>query len=188
MVPYVRLQDHFMKEKSHFPYTPESGEPSLDEGIAAFPPPEPSLLPGPRNAASQPWALCNILFCCFFKRSPWDCLYLLFSIMKIVSLAWGKHKVKMLKIYCSGLLLKRDFAVRGQSLLCHARVSSLSWVLQCMSTSNIFCNFCRIFLSAGLLFETQHNYYKLSKTQSLPVFVIHFPPILILNLPFFQAS
>lgn len=117
MVPYVRLQAHFMKEKSHFPYIPESGELNLDGGIAAFPPPETSLLPGPTSAASQPWPLHNILFCCLFKRSPWDCLYLLFSIMKIVSLAWGKHKVEMLKIYCSGLLLKRDFTVWGQSLL-----------------------------------------------------------------------
>lgn len=67
MVPYVRLQTYFMKEKSHFPYIPESGEPSLDEGIAAFLPPEPSFLPGSESAAPQPWALCNILFCCFFK-------------------------------------------------------------------------------------------------------------------------
>lgn len=114
MVPYARLHTHFSMEKSHFPHIPESGEPSLDEGIVAFPPPEPRLLPGPQSAASRPWALRSILFCCFFTRSPWDYLYLLFSIMKIVSLAWGKHKVEMLKIYCSGLLLKRDFAVRGR--------------------------------------------------------------------------
>lgn len=37
--------------------------------------------------------------------------------MKIVPLAWGKHRVEMLKIYYSGLLLKRDFSVWGQSLL-----------------------------------------------------------------------
>jgi len=94
----------------------------------------------------------------------------------------------MLKIYCSDFLLERHYAVQGQSLLCHMCVSSLPWVLQCMSASNIFCNLCRISLSAGLLFETQYNYYRLSKTQSLPVFVIHFPLILILDSFFFQAN
>jgi len=39
----------------NFPYIPESEEPSLDEDIAAFSPPELSLLPGPESAASQPW-------------------------------------------------------------------------------------------------------------------------------------
>lgn len=165
-----------MKEKPFFPYVPEPGEPSSDEGAAAFPP-KLSCLPGPKSAASQPWALHNTLCCCFCERSLWDCLYLLFSVTKIVSFAWGKHKVEMLIIYFPGLLLKRDvIAVWGQSLLCHVCVSSLSCMLQCLSTSSIFCNLCRISLSAGLLFETQFNYYKLSKTHSLPVSVIHFAP------------
>lgn len=149
MVPCVRLQTHSMKEKPHFPYITEPGEPSSDEGVAAFPP-KPSCLPGPRSAASQPWALHNTLCCCLCEGSLWDCLCLLFSVTKIVSLAWGKYKVEMLIIYFSGLLLKRDvIAVWGQSLLCHVCVSSLSWVLQRLSTSSIFCNLCRISLSAG---------------------------------------
>lgn len=67
---YVRLQIHFMREKSHFPYILESGKPSLHEDIAAFSPFEPTLLFGSHIAASQPWALRNTLLCCFFERSP----------------------------------------------------------------------------------------------------------------------
>lgn len=56
-----------MKEKSHFPYILESGKPSPHEGIAAFPPPEPSLLLGPILQHPSPGPFVTHLFAASLK-------------------------------------------------------------------------------------------------------------------------
>lgn len=79
----------------------------------------------------------NIIHCPFFKRSHWDCPYLLFSITHLVSLAWGKYKVEALKIYCSGLLLKRDSGTYCATLVSPpCPVFCNVWVL---ATSSAIC-------------------------------------------------
>lgn len=162
MVPYVRLQTHFMVEKPCFPCIPESGEPRAAERIAALCQSWQSSIPT--------WSMNSLLS--FFKSSHQDCPYLLYSIIQIASLIWRNHKVEILKTYSSGLLLKRDSGTYCATLMSPpCPVFCNVWVL---TTSPAICagSLCLL----GFCSESSTAIAHCPKTQSLSVMWFTFPP------------
>lgn len=162
MVPYVRLQAHFMVEKPCFPCISESGESSAAERFAALCQSWVSSIPT--------WSMHSLL--CFFKSSHQDCPSLLFSIIHVVSLLWRNHKIETLKTYSSGLLLKRDSGTYCATLVSTpCPVFCNVWVL---TTSPAICagSLCLL----GFCLETSTAIAHCPKTQSLSVMWFTFPP------------
>lgn len=163
VVPYVRLQTHFLMEKPCFPCIPESGEPRAAERISA-------LCNGVLGV-QRPRLVHALLAFLLQKFSPG--LFLFAFLYNSGCFPYLKEpQSKMLKTYISGSLLKRDSGTYCATLVSPpCPVFCNVWVL---TTSPAICagSLCLL----GFCSESSTAIAHYPKTQLLSVTWFTFPP------------